>query len=119
MAVVEVQRPGRSSKRSESFEARHEATRIRLTTDESRTITYVFSDWDSEIGLASNFGAMAQAIAAQGQPDTPAQAKRRTAEGGGTTAVPKAMVHGFDAHAMSPTERWADARPGICGPREH
>jgi hypothetical protein len=111
MAVVEVTRPRRGDGgQAESYEDHKPATRIRLTTDESRTISYVFSDWDSEIGLASNFEAMRAAIASQGQPDTPAQARRRAASKEPQTAVPKAVAQVFDAGAMSAIERWADRK---------
>jgi hypothetical protein len=108
MAVSSV----RVSKREEvkSYEARRDPTRIRLTADESKTISYVFSDWDSEVGLASNFEAMRQAIASQGQPDTPAQARKRAAAAEPQTAVPKAATQSFDAGAMSAIERWADRK---------
>lgn len=61
MAVVEVRRD--RAEGNHSYEGAREASRIRLTTDEIRTINYVLVSWDSEVGCGSNFGAMAQAIA--------------------------------------------------------
>lgn len=104
MAVVEVRRD--RAEGNHSYEGRREASRIRLTSRESATISYVFSDWDSEIGLASNFGVMAQALASKATPETETQTRRRAASREPQTAVPKADLHTFDVDKMSVIELW-------------
>jgi hypothetical protein len=62
--IVQADRGARSA--VQSFEGREDsrqASRLRLTAQESRFIRYVLSDWDGDAGAGSNMGAQLERLA--------------------------------------------------------
>lgn len=69
MAVAEILVPGAQTgtrvpvKPIESFEGRQNRQRVRLTSEESRRIRYVFCEWASDAGAGGNMGAQLERLA--------------------------------------------------------